>query len=99
MHVGYTYKPDMCWMKQNKTKQKTQQKNILKTNREGWCAYISTVERDIGTLSWVHNLGLFDYEINEQTNLIPCLLRRVYDEKRVKHCDRFQTDPFTDRMW
>jgi hypothetical protein len=54
---------------------------MLKTNREGWYAYISTVERDIGTLSWVYNLGLLDYEINEQTNSIPCLLRRVYDEK------------------
>jgi len=40
----------------------------VKTNREGWYTYISTAERDIGTLSSVHNLGLFDYEINEQTN-------------------------------
>jgi hypothetical protein len=52
----------------------------VKTNREVWYAYISTVEHDVGTLSRVHNLGLFDYEINEQTNSLPCLLRRVYDE-------------------
>jgi hypothetical protein len=53
----------------------------METNREGWYAHISTVEHDVGTLSWVHNLGPFDYEINEQTNLIPGLLQHVYDEK------------------